>query len=182
MMQYKDPRLLVQPSPLLKQQMTTHQTMRDLLFALLPVTFAGVWLFGFSALLVVVASILGAVATEWLFSPAEQRSARLVDGSGVLTGLLLGLTLPPALPLWMAFLGGVVSVGIGKLIWGGLGQNLFSPALVGRAFLLATFPNAMTTWSTQASGEGFFNGIPLTLPCLSCSLTTMQSPQPPRWG
>ncbi|MCU7947765.1 MAG: RnfABCDGE type electron transport complex subunit D [Candidatus Thiodiazotropha sp. (ex Cardiolucina cf. quadrata)] len=160
MMQYKDPRLLVQPSPLLKQQMTTHQTMRDLLFALLPVTFAGIWLFGISALLVVVVSILGAVATEWLFSPAEQRSARLVDGSGVLTGLLLGLTLPPALPLWMAFLGGVVSVGIGKLIWGGQGQNLFNPALVGRAFLLATFPNAMTTWSTQASGEGFFQWYP----------------------
>ena len=77
------------------------------------------------------------------------------DGSGLLTGLLLGLTLPPGLPLWMAFLGGVVSIGLGKLIWGGLGQNLFNPALVGRAFLLATFPVAMTTWGAQAPATCF---------------------------
>ncbi|MES9812778.1 MAG: RnfABCDGE type electron transport complex subunit D [Candidatus Thiodiazotropha sp.] len=156
----KDPRLLVQPSPLLKQEMTTAQTMKDLLYALLPATLAGIWLFGLGALLVVVASVLGAVLAEWLFSPGDQRWQRLLDGSGVLTGLLLGLTLPPALPLWMAFLGGVVSIGIGKVIWGGLGHNLFNPALVGRAFLLATFPNAMTTWSVQASGEGFLLWYP----------------------
>ncbi|MES9924112.1 MAG: RnfABCDGE type electron transport complex subunit D [Candidatus Thiodiazotropha endolucinida] len=156
----KDPRLLVQPSPLLKQEMTTAQTMKDLLYALLPATLAGIWLFGLGALLVIVASVLGAVLTEWIFSPGDQRWQRLLDGSGVLTGLLLGLTLPPALPLWMAFLGGVVSIGIGKVIWGGLGHNLFNPALVGRAFLLATFPNAMTTWSVQASGEGFLLWYP----------------------
>ncbi|MEW8459639.1 MAG: RnfABCDGE type electron transport complex subunit D, partial [Candidatus Thiodiazotropha endolucinida] len=119
----KDPRLLVQPSPLLKQEMTTAQTMKDLLYALLPATLAGIWLFGLGALLVIVASVLGAVLTEWIFSPGDQRWQRLLDGSGVLTGLLLGLTLPPALPLWMAFLGGVVSIGIGKVIWGGLGHN-----------------------------------------------------------
>jgi len=103
------------------------------------------------------ASIAGAMLTEWAFSPPEQRLARLQDTSALLTGLLLGLSLPPALPLWMAFLGGAVSIGLGKLIWGGLGHNLFNPALMGRAFLGATFPTAMTTWSVQRSGEGFFS-------------------------
>jgi electron transport complex protein RnfD len=150
-MKPRDPRLLVQPSPLLKQPMSTGQAMRDANLALVPAALAGVWYFGLGALLVILASIAGCLATEWLFSPAQERRARLGDGSALLTGLLLGLTLPPALPLWMGFLGGAVSIGLGKLIWGGLGQNLFNPALVGRAFLLATFPAAMTTWSAQGS-------------------------------
>ena len=162
-MKTRDPRLLVQSSPLLKQDMTTVQSMRDVIYALLPATLAGIWLFGLGALLVLLASILGAVFIEWIFAPPQQRADRLQDASAVLTGLLLGLSLPPALPLWMAFLGGAVSIGLGKLIWGGLGQNLFNPALVGRAFLLATFPNAMTTWSSQTHGEGFFQWYPSNL-------------------
>ena len=165
-MKAKDPKLLVQPSPLLKQQMTTDQAMRDVIYALLPATLAGIWLFGTGAALVLLASMAGALFTEWAFSPRPGRVRRLGDGSALLTGLLLGLTLPPALPLWMAFLGGSVSIGLGKLIWGGLGYNLFNPALVGRAFLLATFPNAMTTWSAPAAGEGLFRvyGSNLALP------------------
>jgi electron transport complex protein RnfD len=152
----KDPRLLVQPSPLLKQDLTTGSAMREVIYALLPATLAGVWLFGLGALLVLLASIAGVLATEWAFTAPDQRSARLRDGSGVLTGLLLGLTLPPGLPLWMAFIGGAVAIGLGKLIWGGLGQNLFNPALLGRAFLLGTFPIAMTTWSPDAGLADFF--------------------------
>ncbi len=155
-MKQKDPRLLVQPSPLLKQAMTTAQAMREVIYALVPATLAGLWFFGLGALLVLLASIAGAVLTEWAFSPVETRKRRLADGSGLLTGLLLGLTLPPAVPLWIAFIGGAVSIGLGKLIWGGLGYNLFNPALVGRAFLSGTFPNAMTTWSAPASGAAFF--------------------------
>jgi len=145
----KDPKLLLQSAPLLRQGMTTPTAMRDVWLALLPATLAALWYFGLAALLVLAATILGAVLTEWFFTPAERRAATLGDNSAALTGLLLGLTLPPALPLWMAFIGGVVSIGIGKLIWGGLGTNIFNPALVGRAFLLATFPIAMTTWSLQ---------------------------------
>jgi Na+-translocating ferredoxin:NAD+ oxidoreductase subunit D len=156
-MKQRDPRLLVQPSPLLKQAMTTAQAMRDAIYALLPATLAGLWFFGLGAALVLLASIAGAVLTEWVFSPTETRRRRLLDGSGLLTGLLLGLTLPPAVPLWIAFIGGAVSIGLGKLIWGGLGYNLFNPALVGRAFLGGTFPGAMTTWTAPASGAGFFH-------------------------
>ena len=94
----KDPRLLVQPSPLLRQELTTAQAMRDVIYALLPATLAGIWFFGMGAALVLLAAIAGAVLTEWAFSPAEGRRGRLLDGSGLLTGLLLGLTLPAALP------------------------------------------------------------------------------------
>lgn len=155
MMRSKDPKLLLQAAPLLRQNMTAARAMRDVIYALIPATLAGLWYFGLSALLVLLASIAGALLTEWAFSPAPGRRAILLDGSGLLTGLLLGLTLPPGLPLWMAFIGGAVAIGLGKLIWGGLGYNLFNPALVGRAFLLATFPVAMTTWSVQSGPAEF---------------------------
>lgn len=151
----KDPKLMVQPAPLMVQGMTTPKAMRDVWYALMPATLAGLWYFGLSALLVVLVAIVGAVMTEWVFTESRQRRSVLGDGSAALTGLLLGLTLPPALPLWMSFLGGVVAIGLGKVIWGGLGANLFNPALLGRAFLLGTFPIAMTTWY-EAHGPGAF--------------------------
>ncbi|MFO7593597.1 MAG: RnfABCDGE type electron transport complex subunit D [Pseudomonadota bacterium] len=166
-----DPKLLLQSAPLLRQGMTTPAAMRDVWIALLPATLAALWYFGLAALLVLAATIAGAVLTEWFFTPKEERSLTLRDNSAALTGLLLGLTLPPALPLWMAFLGGVVSIGLGKLIWGGLGTNMFNPALVGRAFLLATFPNAMTTWSTQSGPVDFF-----TVHVSNLALPFMQAP------
>ena len=95
----------------------------------------------------------GAVLTEWWFAPRPSRGKSLRDGSAVLTGVLLGLVLPPSLPLWMAFLGGAVGIGLGKLVWGGLGHNLFNPALVGRAFLQAAFPTALTTWTPPQTGS-----------------------------
>ncbi len=155
-MSNKDPKLLLQSAPLLRQGMTTPAAMRDVWLALLPATLASLWYFGLAALLVLLASIAGAMWTEWAFTAKEERTLRIQDNSAALTGLLLGLTLPPGFPLWMAFLGGVVSIGLGKLIWGGLGSNIFNPALVGRAFLLATFPNAMTTWVQQSGPANFF--------------------------
>lgn len=156
-MKRAEPRLLVQPSPLLKQRMDTPQAMRDVFYALVPATLAGLWLFGLGALLVLAGSIAGAVMTEWLFSEPGQRRTRLMDASALLTGLLLGLTLPPSLPVWIAFTGGVISIGLGKLVFGGLGQNLFNPALVGRAFLLGTFPTPMTTWPARDPSAPFLS-------------------------
>jgi electron transport complex protein RnfD len=155
----KDPKLLLFHAPLLRQDMTTPKTMRDVVYALLPATGAALWFFGFSAVLVIGASIIGSLFAEWLFAARAERGRSLRDASGLLTGLLLGLTLPPGLPMWMAFLGGFVGVSLGKVIWGGLGHNLFNPALLGRAFLLATFPIAMTTW-VPATPESFFDIYP----------------------
>jgi electron transport complex protein RnfD len=143
--------LRVHAAPFLKRNVSTPGLMRDVLLALAPVVAAAVWYFGIGALLVVAAATLGAVAIEWALGP-RPRGRTLGDGSVLLTGVLLGLVLPPALPLWMAFLGGVVGVGLGKLVWGGLGHNLFNPALLGRAFLQAAFPTALTTWVPQESG------------------------------
>ena len=157
-MKQKDPELLLVHAPLLRQGMTTPKAMRDVIYALLPATAASVWFFGLSAVLVVGSSIVGAVLAEVIFAESDARGATLRDATGLLTGLLLGLSLPPGLPMWMAFLGGFVAIGFGKIIWGGLGQNLFNPALVGRAFLLATFPIAMTTW-VGAGVEGGFMSV-----------------------
>jgi len=174
-MKSKDPKLVVQAAPFLQQGLTTPQAMLDVFYALIPITIASIWFFGISVLLVLMASIAGAVLTEWLFSSSE---GTLWDGSAVLTGLLLGLTLPPALPLWMAFIGGVVGIGLGKMVWGGLGNNLFNPALLGRAFLLANFPNAMTTWTSGPTG--LFNLYPsnFAIPFMQTQVDAVTSATP----
>ena len=179
-MKKSDPDLLLFHAPLLRQGMTTPKAMRDVLYALLPATAASLWFFGLSAALILVSCIAGAVLAEWLFAHREARGESLRDASGVLTGLLLGLTLPPGLPLWMAFLGGFIGIALGKVIWGGLGHNLFNPALLGRAFLLATFPIAMTTWVAPTGDGGFLSIYPgnLALPFMQAQVDGISSATP----
>ena len=141
-------RLMLTASPHVKAPVTTERIMWSVVASLIPVTIAAIWFFGIGALLVVVAATLGAVLTERWFGPGGS----LRDGSAAITGLLLGLTLPASLPIWMAFLGGVVAIGVGKLVFGGLGQNVFNPALIGRAFLQAAFPIAITTYPKPMQG------------------------------
>lgn len=150
-----EPHLLLQAAPFLRSGLTTPRLMVEVLLFLLPVIGAAVWFFGLSAVLVLAATTAGAAATEWAFVAARTRGASLADGSAILTGLILGLCLPPGIALWMAFLGGAVAIGLGKAAFGGLGQNLFNPALVGRAFLQAAFPTAITTWSAQGTVTEF---------------------------
>jgi electron transport complex protein RnfD len=150
------PDLVLSTAPFDRTAVTTPRVMLEVLAAALLVLLAACWNFGIGALLVVGAAVAGAVGTEWLFTRSQAVST-LGDYSAALTGVLLGLTLPPAIPLWMAFLGGVAGVGLGKLIFGGLGQNLFNPALVGRAFLQAAFPTAITTWSAPVESGGFLS-------------------------
>jgi len=143
-----DPRFLVTASPHLKAPASTPTIMWNVVLSLVPIVAAATYFFGLGALLVVVAATVGSLVTERLLG----EGGTIADGSALITGLLLGLTLPPSFPLWMAFLGGVVAIGFGKLIFGGLGQNVFNPALLGRAFLQAAFPVAITTWATQGGG------------------------------
>lgn len=146
------PRLILSTAPFTHGALGTERVMLEVVLAALVVLAAATWHFGLGALLVVATATAGAVVTEWLGNRGKR--ATLDDWSALLTGLLLGLTLPPAFPLWMAFLGGVVAIALGKLAWGGLGQNAFNPALVGRAFLQAAFPTAITTWSAPAEQLG----------------------------
>ena len=125
-------------------------------YTLVPVVLASIYYFGLAALLVTLTAVFSCMFTEWLFNKPGDRLKSLKDGSGLITGLLLALTLPPGFPLWMVFIGGVVAIGMGKAMWGGLGQNVFNPALLGRAFLQAAFPTAITTWSPP---DGRYFGI-----------------------
>lgn len=164
-------RLLLQAAPFLRRGLTTRGLMGEVVAGLVPVVAAALWFFGISALVVLAAATAGAVFGEWAFSPPAERGRSLRDNSAVLTGVILGLTLPPGFPLWMAFTGGVVGIGFGKLVFGGLGQNLFNPALVGRAFLQAAFPSAITTWSPPRGPSDFF-----TLRASNFALPLMQAP------
>lgn len=139
-------KITISTSPFLHHQDTTPKIMWEVVYTLVPVFGAAYYYFGLSAFLVSMAAIAGCLATECFFDKSAQRGASLRDGSALITGMLLALTLPPGFPLWMAFVGGVVAIGMGKIIWGGLGQNIFNPALLGRAFLQAAFPTAITTW------------------------------------
>jgi electron transport complex protein RnfD len=147
--------LVISTAPFAREATTTPRIMLEVLVAALLVLVFACWNFGVSSLLVVAAATAGAMGTERLFSGSGDVST-LSDYSAALTGVLLGLTLPPIIPLWMAFLGGAAGIGLGKLIWGGLGQNLFNPALLGRAFLQAAFPSAITTWAAPAEPGSFF--------------------------
>ncbi len=116
------------------------------LAGLLPAAAAAAWLFGPRALAVMAVCLAGAMGTEALIRGLRGLPCSLPDGSAAVTGLLLAFNLPPSIPLWMAATGAAVAVGIAKEAFGGLGCNIFNPALVGRAFLLASWPAAMTRW------------------------------------
>jgi len=132
--------------------------MWSVVIALLPAVFAAVYFFKARAISVVLTAVAGAVLTEYIFQKIRNKKIMIKDGSAVVTGLLLALTLPPSIPLWTAFFGSVVAIGLGKQVFGGIGQNSFNPALVGRAFLTASYPVLMTTWTV----DGVSSATPLS--------------------
>lgn len=144
--------LVVSSSPHIRSEETVQRIMLDVIIALLPAAAASVYFFGMGALMVMLVSIGAAVAAEAAIQKIRNKPVTINDGSAVITGLLLALTLPPSLPLWMAAAGAVVAIGIGKQVYGGLGCNPFNPALVGRAFLIVSFPVQMTTWTSPLDG------------------------------
>jgi len=143
------PTLVLEPGPHLHAAETTARIMWWVNASLLPVVVWGAIVFGPRALVGVASAIAGALGAEWLATRALKRRPTVLDGSAVCTGLLLALTLPPLMPWWMPALGAAFAIVFAKTIFGGLGYNLFNPALIGRAFMMATFPLAMTSgWAT----------------------------------
>lgn len=139
--------LTVTPAPHIKSGMTTKKIMYMVIAALLPAGLAGIYIFGISSLKVILITILSCMISEALFLKLRNKNPKIVlDGSAILTGLLLAYNLPPEVPFWIPIVGGVVSITLGKQIFGGLGHNIFNPALVGRAFLQISWPVYMTTW------------------------------------
>jgi H+/Na+-translocating ferredoxin:NAD+ oxidoreductase subunit D len=170
-----DNRYLVTASPHLRSRDSTPTIMWHVVGSLVPIVAFAVWYFGPSALLVMLAAVVGAVGTE----AAWGKKGAVRDGSAAITGILLGLCLPAGLPLWMAVLGGAFSIGIGKLIFGGLGQNIFNPALLGRAFLQAAFPVALTTWpSVERADWWSLRGDNFALPLMSAKVDAVTTATP----
>ena len=139
-------KLLLQSSPHMTSSVDSTALMRNMLIALAPVSVYGIVIFGLPALLNIVVAVAAAIAGESLFRLVLKRPIRAKDLSAGVSGLLLALILPPTTPLWMTALGAVFAIVVAKEFFGGLGANVFNPALIGRAFLLMSFPAALTTW------------------------------------
>jgi electron transport complex protein RnfD len=137
-------------TPHVHSKLSAQKAMWLVVISLLPPLVMGVIYFGLYQLVVVLAALAGAVMTESAIKYIRKQKITILDGSAIITGLLLGLIVPPGLNPVFAFIGSVVAIGFGKEVFGGLGYNIFNPALVGRAFLQAAYPVAMTTWSAPA--------------------------------
>jgi len=143
--------LVVTSSPHVHSPDSIPNAMRDVLIALAPALIAALYFFRLPALLVMAACAVSAYLAEIACLKVMKKEST-GEGSAVVTGLLLACCLPPGLPIWMAALGSTFAIVIAKQLFGGLGHNIFNPALIGRAFLLASFPVAMTTWSAPLDG------------------------------
>lgn len=138
---------VVSGTPHVRSKESIQSIMRDVIIALVPATAAGIYYFGMNALVLVIAAIVSAVAFEALCQKVMKKPVTVSDLSAVVTGLLLAMNLPAAAPVWVAIVGSAFAIIFGKQLFGGLGQNFINPALAGRAFLLASYPTEMTTWS-----------------------------------
>jgi electron transport complex protein RnfD len=150
-------------APHIKRARSVEQIMRNVVWSLLPICLFYVYQYGISALALIVVVTGSCLATEQFFVRLGGQSGDLRDWSATITGLLLALTLPPGFPLWMGVVAGIVAIVLGKAIFGGIGHNLFNPALVGRAFVQAAFPTAIATYTPSYLPDRFAEFIPSTL-------------------
>lgn len=148
----QDNLLIVSSSPHLHSPDNVPAAMRDVLIALIPALLVAVYYFRLPAVMVILACVVSAYVAELVCLKMMKKDSATKEYSAVVTGLLLAFCLPPTLPVWMAMLGSVFAIVIAKHLFGGLGHNIFNPALIGRAFLLASFPVAMTTWVSPIDG------------------------------
>jgi len=146
--------ITVSSSPHISKPLSTRKVMVDVIIGLVPAMAAAGLFFRFYALIVISTCVLSAVFTEWLCNVIRKKPApaeSLGDFSAVVTGIILALSLPPTLPFWAAIIGTVFAIAIGKMVFGGLGANIFNPAMAGRAFLTVSFGVLMTTWTVPAT-------------------------------
>jgi len=141
-------------APHIRRPLSTRRIMLDVIISLVPALIAAGIFFRIRGLAVIAVCIAWCAATEWLCNLARKKPNSLGDFSAVVTGIILGLSLSPALPLWAAAIGAVFAIGIGKMVFGGLGANIFNPAMAGRLFLTASFGILMTTWTVPATLDG----------------------------
>ena len=134
-------------SPHIRDRITTRNIMFDVAIAMIPASVYGVYQFGIKAALILLVSVISCVLSEYVFEALMGKPITISDGSAVVTGMILGLNMPPAIPLWIVFLGGVFAIIVVKQLYGGIGQNFMNPALAARCFLLISFAGEMTSFS-----------------------------------
>ena len=156
-------KLTINVSPHIVSKIDTKHMMKGVLTALVPAFLVSLYYFRMQAVYVYLACTLGCVITEATLRKVRNKKITIDDYSAVLTGVLLAMVLPPKIPLWMASLAGVFAIALGKEIFGGLGQNIFNPALLARAFLMAAFPVTLTTWAKPITLDTVTSATPLGL-------------------
>ena len=143
-------KLIVSLSPHAHGNETVEKNMYGVVIALVPAILASLYFFGLGSAVVLLTSVASCLFFEWAISKYILKvQPTILDGSAIITGLLLGMNLPSNLPLWIIILGALFAIGVGKMTFGGLGNNPFNPALVGRCFLLVSFPAQMTSWPVE---------------------------------
>ena len=148
------PPIVISASPHVHSDRTSKRIMYDVVIALVPAFLVSLYVFGFNALIATSVAIISCLAFEYLIQKYLMKTeVTITDGSALLTGLLLAFNIPAGLPIWMIIVGSLVAIGIAKLSFGGLGFNVFNPALVGRVFLLVCFPVQMTLWPTAVENN-----------------------------
>jgi len=150
-------------SPHIHSRETVSKTMWSVFLALVPAGIAGIYFFGFPALKVIIISILSCVITEALIQRLNHKKVSILDGSAALTGILLAYNLSSSVPFWVPLVGGIFAIAIAKQVFGGLGANIFNPALAARAFLLASWPKQMTDFVSPLSPDAVTQATPLML-------------------
>ncbi len=170
--------LTVSPSPHVHSSESTQKIMYRVIYAMIPAMAWGIYMFGLDAIRVGLISIISCISIEFLIQKYVMKvKPSISDGSALITGILLAFNVPSSIPWWIIVIGAMAAMGIGKLSFGGLGNNIFNPALVGRVFLLISFPVQMTSWPTTRMmdvdavsaatplaliKEGIKNGIPVS--------------------
>ncbi|MDD5408873.1 MAG: RnfABCDGE type electron transport complex subunit D [Candidatus Omnitrophica bacterium] len=154
-------KFIVSGSPHIHKQESVSRIMWTVAFSTVPAGIAGVIIFGLNALWVILVAVIAAVLTEAVFEIWTKNKITVMDGSAVNTGILLAYNLPSNVPLWLPIVGAVFSIAIGKQVFGGLGQNIFNPALVGRVFLMASWPKYMTSFVKPFSYDAVTSATPL---------------------
>lgn len=156
-------KIIASSSPHIRSEETTQKLMLDVIIALIPAFAASVFYFGYKSLVLLVASVVSAVATELLVQKIMKRSVTIKDLSAVLTGILLAFNLPPEAPWWIAVVGSAFSIAIVKQIYGGIGFNFLNPALAGRAFLVASWSKHLTSGYIDPVTDAIASATPLSI-------------------
>ena len=143
--------ITVSCAPYISGRFSTRSVMGDVIIALVPAMLAAGYYFRMHAVILIATCVISSMATEWLCNVIRKKPNSLGDFSAVITGIILALSVPPNLPIWAAVIGSCFAIAIGKMVFGGLGANIFNPAMAGRAFLAVSFGMMMTTWTVPAT-------------------------------